>query len=433
VVLIIVGLALLVAWPVYAVGLFLNSGRSGTGAGRHREPTGLADPAGARPTTFWIVVPCLNEERVIGRTVAAALALRGPWGTRTRVLVVDDGSDDATPDVLDGLDGLALHVLYRDPSEARQGTTMGTRTGESEALNAAYRYIRDRTEAEVGDPRRVAVGVIGGDSLSSANMLTAVSHAMSDPRVGVVQSRVRIHNRDRILAAAQDLEFGCAADSSRSVRHPTGGNGLFGRLSALLELGGSPWSRDLAPGLRMHLASGGLRYLPHASVTQRGLVDAGHLMRQRTRWAQGNLQCARSLRRLFAARRTSNVSLAEMLHLLLAPWRNAGAAVGFAVLWIWAAGQLLVSPAGPVLVETWAQLGAAAAIWTGALLMPGLMWALMHRLTLRDERLSRLLLAGLVYPYLLVLGLVSTWRAIGGHLTRRETRAATERLADTPA
>jgi 1,2-diacylglycerol 3-beta-glucosyltransferase len=413
--LIIVGLAVLVVWPVYAISRFLYSGRNGVSAGRHRERSGAADPTragGGRPTTFWIVVPCRNDERAIGRTVAAALALTGPWGTRTRVLVVDDGSDDATPDVLAGLDDLALHVLYLD----RQGRT-GT-------LNAAYRYIRDRTEAEMGDPCRVAVGVLGSDSVSSANMLNAVSYAMRAPSVGAVQSRIRIHNRDRILAAAQDLEFGCATDPSRPVRSSLGGNGLFARLSALLELGGSPWSPDLSPGIRLHLAGSRLRYLPNASVTQPGLVDASRLVHQRTGWAQGNLRCVRYLMR---SRRTGNVQV------LLAPWRNAAGAVAVAVLWLLAAGHLLVSPADPVLVETWAELGLAAAIWTGALFMPGLLRALMHRLTLRDETLSRLLLAGLVYPYLLVLGLVGSWRAIGRHLARRLRRATTERLAETPA
>ena len=75
----------------------------------------------------------------------------------------------------------------------------------------------------------------------------------------------------------------------------------------------------------------------------------------------------------------------------------------------------------------------AAAVWTGALFAPGLLWAVTHRVKLRDERLSRLLVAGLAYPWFLVLGLVSTWRAIGRHVTRRNTWAKTERLAEAPA
>jgi cellulose synthase/poly-beta-1,6-N-acetylglucosamine synthase-like glycosyltransferase len=261
---------------------------------------------------------------------------------------------------------------------------------------------------------------------------------MRDPRVAATQSRVRIHNRSRVLATVQDLQFGCVADASQSVRNTLGtvdlgGNGQFVRLSALIDLGPQPWSdclvEDLELGLRMHLAGSTLRYLPHASVTQQGPVDAKRLVRQRTRWAQGNLQCARHLPALLASRRINNVQLGEMLHSLLAPWLTAAGAVALTVLWLTAAVRLAIDPVRPFLVESWAQLGLAAAIWTAALFVPGLLWAVTHRITLRDERLSRLLVAGLVYPWFLALGLVSTWRAIGRHVARRNGWAKTEHLA----
>jgi len=432
--LIIVGLVLLVAWPAYTVILLAYSARNGALAGRHRRRVDVAAPVTAQPTTFWIVVPCLNEERVVANTVASALALEAPWGTRARVLVVDDGSDDATPDVLAAIDHASLYVLRRNRPEARQG--------KGEALNAAFRYICDRTAAENGDPRRVAVGVIDGDGRGSANMLSEVAYAMRDPRVGATQSRVRIHNRDRVLAAVQDLEFGCVADASQSVRDTLGtvglgGNGQFARLSALMELGPKPWSpclvEDLELGLRMHLAGTRVRYLPHASVTQQGLVDVKRLLRQRTRWAQGNLQCARYLPALLASRRISNLQLGEMLHYLLAPWLNAAGAIGLTVLWVTSATRLAADPAHPFLVKSWAELAVAAVIWVAAMFAPGVLWAVTHRIKLRDERLPRLLVAGLAYPWFLAVGLVSTWRAIGRHVTRRNTWAKTERLAEAPA
>src|SRR4051812_5907439 len=97
--LLLVGLALLVAWPLYNVALVLYTASDGVGAAlrRRREPP---PPPGHEPQVFWIVVPCLNEERVVGRTIRNALALGGPTGSRTRVLVVDDGSDDGTPAVI---------------------------------------------------------------------------------------------------------------------------------------------------------------------------------------------------------------------------------------------------------------------------------------------------------------------------------------------
>jgi hypothetical protein len=51
---------------------------------------------------------------------------------------------------------------------------------------------------------------------------------------------------------------------------------------------------------------------------------------------------------------------------------------------------------------------------------------------LRDEKLHRCLLAGLCYPAFLFLGLLSTYRAIGRQMARRNTWAKTERLAEEP-
>src|SRR4029450_2822830 len=89
------------------------------------------------PVVYWIIVPCLNEERVVANTVRNALALEGPTGTTTRVLVVDDGSDDETPVIVSAIAHPNLHVLRRDLPDAP--------AGKGDALKAAYAYLRTRT------------------------------------------------------------------------------------------------------------------------------------------------------------------------------------------------------------------------------------------------------------------------------------------------
>lgn len=66
-----------------------------------------------------ILIPCLNEERAIGRVVAEAMELGMP------VIVVDDGSDDRTP----GIVGALPVTLIRH----------ATRRGKGEALRSGFR------------------------------------------------------------------------------------------------------------------------------------------------------------------------------------------------------------------------------------------------------------------------------------------------------
>lgn len=429
---ILISSALLIAWPAFNLALVAFSARDRVTAGSRRKRDAVA-PTGHEPRIFWIIVPCLNEERVVGRTVVDALALSSPIGSRTRVLVVDDGSDDGTPGVLAAIDHPNLFVLRRDFPNARQG--------KGEALNAAYRNIRAVTLAEGEDPARVVVGVIDGDGRGSANMLSEVSRALRDPEVGAVQCRVRIHNRNRLLGAVQDLEFACIANASQIMRDAAGtvglgGNGQFARLSSLIRLGDEPWSKclveDLELGLRMHLAGDRIRYTSTAAVTQQGLVDVRRLLRQRTRWAQGNLQCVSYVPKLVMARNIRNHALIEMLYYLLAPWMNAFGTVGIAGMWGFAIWRLFPGHGEAFMVGSWGQLASLGLVWILAMFVPGLLWALLHRVQLNDERFSRVAFAALAYPAFLMLGLVSTWRAIGRQVSGKQTWAKTERLAEAP-
>jgi cellulose synthase/poly-beta-1,6-N-acetylglucosamine synthase-like glycosyltransferase len=425
---VIVGYAIMLAWPVLTLGLVSFAVRY---VASHRHAATPSDTDGT-PERFWIIVPALNEGVVVGNTVAAALTLGGSGGTLARVLVVDDGSDDSTPDVLAAMNHPRLHVLRRDLPEARKG--------KGEALNAAYRAISKQSAAEGIDPARVVVGIIDGDGQGSRNILLEVSRMMRDSRVGAVQVQVRIRNRTKLLGAVQDLEFGAIVSACQSLRDTIGtvglgGNGQFTRLSALQTLGDTPWSgclvEDLELGLRLHLDGVGIRYTSRAAITQQAVVDVRRLTRQRTRWAQGNLQCARYLRRLVSSRQIKVTALLEVLHYLISPWLNALVTVFLAGLVMVAAGGLLIGH--PVsYLHSWHDMADSAEVWFAITLLPGFIWALVHRHQLRDETLVRLLTAACAYPAFLLLGLVATYRAIVRQSRGQQTWTKTERLAEEP-
>ncbi|MBM2614838.1 glycosyltransferase family 2 protein [Actinoplanes sp. LDG1-06] len=425
----VAGYAVMLSWPISTVALVTIGIRYVASRRQDLVAKSLAHGDGT-PEHFWIIIPALNEEVVVGNTVKAALGLSGPGNTLARVLVVDDGSDDRTPEVLAAIDHPRLHVMRRELPEARKG--------KGEALNAAYRYIAEQTALAGVSPDKVVLGIIDGDGQGSRNILLEVSRMLRDTSIGAVQVQVRIRNRNKLLGAVQDLEFATIVNACQSLRDVLdtvglGGNGQFTRLSALLALGDTPWSaclvEDLELGLRMHLSGVGIRYTSRTAVTQQAVVDVRRLTRQRTRWAQGNLQCARYLRSLVTSKRIGLTSLAEVLHYLLSPWLNALVTVALAGTVAAAVTGLAIGHPIPYLPD-WHELGAGAAVWLAVTWFPGFVWALVHRVKLRDETLPRLLVAALAYPAFLLLGLVATYRAIARQATGRQAWAKTERLAE---
>jgi 1,2-diacylglycerol 3-beta-glucosyltransferase len=258
--------------------------------------------------------------------------------------------------------------------------------------------------------------------------------------VGAVQVQVRIRNRDKLLGAVQDLEFGAIVNGCQSLRDTLdtvglGGNGQFSRLSTLVALGDRPWSaclvEDLELGLRMHLSGVGVRYTSRAAVTQQAVVTVRRLTRQRTRWAQGNLQCARYLRALITSPHVRKAGLLEVLHYLVSPWLNALVTVLLGGMAAVAAGALAAGHPTAYL-PSWQAMACSGELWLAVTLFPGVVWALVHRHRLGDETFPRLLVAALVYPAFLLLGLVATYRAIVRQARGRQAWAKTERLTEEP-
>ena len=73
-----------------------------------------------------VLIPCLNEEKAIGSVVKATLRLGVP------VIVIDDGSDDRTPEIVGAL---PVTLLRHDH---RQGKGEALRTGFREALRQGF-------------------------------------------------------------------------------------------------------------------------------------------------------------------------------------------------------------------------------------------------------------------------------------------------------
>jgi glycosyltransferase involved in cell wall biosynthesis len=80
----------------------------------------------SNPPRWCVLIPCLNEEKAIRQVVESVLALNVP------VIVVDDGSDDRTPEIV----GALPVTLLRHPQ--RRGKGEALRHGFREALKQGF-------------------------------------------------------------------------------------------------------------------------------------------------------------------------------------------------------------------------------------------------------------------------------------------------------
>ncbi|MGH9138340.1 MAG: glycosyltransferase [Acidimicrobiales bacterium] len=406
-----------------------------------------ASPGDAADYEWHFVIPCLDEESVVEGTVRYLLDTF-PAG---RVWCVDDGSHDATAAILRHLARSTdrLHVVTRHAPRAR--------TGKGPALNAAWQAITSSVGPDV-DRRRVLVGVLDADSRLDPGgpAMVAGSSYFGDNGVGAVQIQVRVVDRidqhtggeppqpRKRLVLMQDVEFTTVIAALQTFRKYTGsvgmgGNGQFTRLSVLDGVAaehGSPWHGSLLEDfeLGVHVLLGGDRteYCHDTFVVQEGLSSIRRLVRQRSRWCQGSMQCIRYLWPVLKSPAVRTPAAAEIAHFLFLPWLQIiGASIYAACvgLLVWFAAT---APGGPI---AWFEAGAWGFLPLFVLfgIGPLVLWGPLYR-RMTDRSLSRrraFLIGVLHWPYTYVHH-AAVWAALFRFLGARRNWQKTARAAATP-
>ncbi|MCB1028312.1 MAG: glycosyltransferase family 2 protein [Microthrixaceae bacterium] len=374
---------------------------------------------------FVFVIPAHNEETVIASTVERLLTLPGE---RHAVLVVDDGSTDSTAEVVRRFDPRRVWLHRRHHPAAA--------LGKGEALNDAYRELLRRLEGR--NLHRVILCVLDADGVIDEHCLDEVEARFVDPELVALQLRVRIHNRDHSwLARMQDVEF-CAFSDVYQLGRDTlgtpglGGNGQFVRLGALSVLGDSPWTdsltEDLAMGLELAAHGWKLGFCGDAAVHQQGLESIRPLLRQRTRWFQGQLQCLRLLGRIVRSSLPARAKVDLVFHLTNALFTLV--AMVASTVWL---GRLAVLTIGDSSVAWGANL--AGGRWLIFYLLAFPLAPVISVVYLRREPtipLWRAVAAGHLYVLYSYLWLPAGIGAIARMLRGHHGWAKTERLSRTP-
>ena len=366
-------------------------------------------PFSGEPASFdvYFLIPCLNEEAVIGPTVSA---LAG--GRRSTTIVVDDGSDDATAAIAEQAGGATTTVIRRRLPHAR--------AGKGAALNAAFSTVLELVAERAQDPERVLVCVMDADGRLSDGALSHILPLFEDPAVGGSQLSVRIRNRDQnFLTRFQDFQFWSMSAVTQFGRRKTGtvslgGNGQFTRLTALRELGTEPWSASLTEDLDLaiSLIANGWRLetTPDASVDQQGVESLRRLVVQRRRWYQGHMTAGRRIGEVWSNPDIPHGRALEVSAYLSVPWLFD---LPWSILWHWTLATLVLRADAQF---AWATSPVSAlvggAIWYLVTFAPAIFTTIVyHR---RDRRVGwpTAVLMGHAFVVMNYLSFVCAWGAL---------------------
>ncbi|MDN6055118.1 MAG: glycosyltransferase, partial [Lactococcus lactis] len=269
---------------------------------------------------IYVLIPCLNEELVIQTTLKSIL--KNNYENLV-VTVIDDASDDRSLEKISEIQDSRLNVLRRIKPNAQKGK--GT------ALNWAYYQISEQIQEAGIAPEDVLIAIIDADTKLDNNYFEKVNMAFNhDAKLTGLQSKVRVANL--IKDASQDLEFSEIINATQMFRTLTntvafGGNGQFCKLSTLQALNEDPWTDSLVEDFdlstRLFLSDIEVKnaQFDDIYIEQTGIInDNEALVKQRVRWAQGNIQSSKYILPTIRSKKLQNKQKFELLMTLLKPW-----------------------------------------------------------------------------------------------------------------
>ncbi len=235
-----------------------------------------------------LLVSAKNEEAVIEGLVRNLCQLEYP-SHRYELWIVDDASNDRTPEILQSLqkEFSQLNVFCRRP---------GATGGKSGALNQVFSQTKGEFLVVFDADARIAP-----DFLQKSLPVFLENH-----RVGALQLRKAIaqaeipHSADAhnfwVKGQHAEMLLDAFMQQQRIAIGGLGelrGNGQFVRRSALIECGG--WNEetitdDLDLTFRLHLNQWDIQCLTSPCVYEEGVTTAKALWHQRNRWGEGGYQ-----------------------------------------------------------------------------------------------------------------------------------------------
>jgi cellulose synthase/poly-beta-1,6-N-acetylglucosamine synthase-like glycosyltransferase/peptidoglycan/xylan/chitin deacetylase (PgdA/CDA1 family) len=262
------------------VGLRMLVGLSLAHVQRRRVRRLPANPGYAPPVS--ILVPAHNEEVGIERAVRSLIAC--DYQGELEVLVVDDGSTDATAAIVEGLCAELARVRLLRQSNA----------GKAAALNRGLACSRHEIIVTVD-----ADTVFEPETLGLLVQRFREPRVGDGPRVGAISGNTKVGNRRGLIGRWQHIEYVMGFNLDRRMYEvlgctPTvpGAIGAF-RRQALADIGGvsgATLAEDTDVTLDIGRAGWRVVYEGRARAWTEAPATLRALYRQRSRWAYGTIQ-----------------------------------------------------------------------------------------------------------------------------------------------
>ena len=219
-----------------------------------------------------VIVPCYNEATTVAFTCDSLLALEYPKD-KLEIILVDDGSTDATPEAMARFaDNPQIKIIRKENG------------GKHTALNAGIAA----THAEI-------VGCLDADSFVEPDALREIIPCFTDDTIAAVTAAMSVHHPKNLIQHMQNAEyiFGITLRhtlASVNGLYVTPGPFSFYQRDIIEKLGGfrsGHQTEDMEMALRLQQEGYGIENAPRARVYTKAPSTIFGLIKQRTRWTTG--------------------------------------------------------------------------------------------------------------------------------------------------
>lgn len=231
--------------------------------------------------TCSVLIPAYNEEKVIGATIEAMMALNYPKD-KLKIIVINDGSKDATRDIILSYAATDSRVELFDIPQGQGGK------GKSRTLNLGVKHVTSEV-----------IAIYDADNTPEPNALRyLVANLISDPQLGGVIGKFRTVNKHTNLLTRfiniETLSFQNILQAGRWQMHGIStlpGTNLVMYTKLIHELDG--WDEDALTedselSIRIYELGYKIKFCPYAVTWEQEPETWKVWVKQRVRWVRGN-------------------------------------------------------------------------------------------------------------------------------------------------